>query len=128
VAARRPSASCSAVASVASCANCPSTYYQYWHHPFHSRRAAGDRDARWRAGGIRGEPLRGWPSKEGAPSKEVAAARFEDGRLPPLLDSRVGDPRAGFEEAAAGLAVEGSAPSKEVVAARFEDGAEPAVA
>jgi hypothetical protein len=27
-------------------------------HPFHSRRAAGGRDARWRAGEIRGEPLR----------------------------------------------------------------------
>jgi E3 ubiquitin-protein ligase RNF5 len=31
------SAACSAAASVASCANCPSAYYQYWHHPFHSR-------------------------------------------------------------------------------------------
>jgi E3 ubiquitin-protein ligase RNF5 len=31
------SAACSAVASVTSCANCPSAYYQYWHHPFHSR-------------------------------------------------------------------------------------------
>jgi hypothetical protein len=39
-AARRPSVSCSAAASVASCANCPSAYYQYWHHPFHNRRAA----------------------------------------------------------------------------------------
>jgi hypothetical protein len=42
-AARRPSASCSAAASVVSCANCPSAYYQYWHHPFHSRRATGMR-------------------------------------------------------------------------------------
>jgi hypothetical protein len=67
----------------------------------------GGRDARWRTSGIRGEPLRGLPSKEGAPSKEAAAARFEDGRMPPLLDSRVRDPRVGFEGATAGW------PSKE---------------
>jgi hypothetical protein len=44
-------------------------------HPFHSRRAASGRDARWRAGEIRGEPLR---AVEG---KSVVEGRKEgDGR------------------------------------------------
>jgi hypothetical protein len=52
------------------------------------------RDARWRAGGIREEPLRGWPSKEARHRRKSWLLDSRTARNQPLLDSRVGDPRA----------------------------------